>query len=67
MPDLPERLLPFYFLNPMAAIMTIWRGIFYSPQPEWKLYLPALLISGAVFLFGRLVFLKMQPFFAEKM
>lgn len=64
---IPERFQQLYFLNPMAAIMTIWRNIFYSPQLDWKLYCPAFFISGAVFLFGRIVFLRLQPFFAEKM
>ena len=64
---IPERFLKFYFLNPMAGIMTIWRGIFYDPQLEWKLFLPTLFLSGAAFLIGRAVFTRQQPGFAEKM
>ena len=63
----PERFMKYYLCNPMASIMTIWRNIFYSPQLDWKLYPTALLISVAVFLCGRAVFIRMEPTFAEKM
>ena len=63
----PERFMKYYLCNPMASIMTIWRNIFYSPQLDWKLYPTALLVSVAVFLCGRAVFIRMEPTFAEKM
>ena len=63
----PKQYLSIYMCNPMAPILMIWRGIFYSPQLAWRLYLPALGISGAIYLLGRWVFRRLQPMFAEKM
>ena len=59
--------LGWYLVNPMASILTIWRNIFYSPKLEMGLFWKPLLISGAIFLLGRMVFRKLQPIFAERM
>lgn len=64
---IPERWRFYYMLNPMASILTLWRNVFYSPQLEWKLYLPPLVISGMVFLLGSMVFRRLQSRFAERM
>lgn len=64
---IPEKWRFYYMLNPMASIMTLWRNIFYSPQLDWHLYLPTLVVSGAVFLLGYKVFRRLQPRFAERM
>ena len=64
---IPERWRCWYMLNPMAAIMTMWRGIFYAPTLDGSLFLPALLVSAAIYLLGRRVFCKLRPIFAERM
>lgn len=64
---IPERWRCWYMLNPMAAIMTMWRNIFYAPRLDGSLFPPALLISAAIFLLGRGVFRRLQPIFAERM
>lgn len=64
---IPEKWRFYYMLNPMASILTLWRNIFYSPQFDWHLYLPPLVVSGAVFLLGCQVFRRLQPRFAERM
>lgn|GEM_PF-1083866 len=69
---IPVTMIPvkwrfYYMLNPMASIMTLWRNIFYSPQLDWRLYLPPLIVGGLLFLLGRAVFRRLQPQFAERM
>ena len=63
----PKPYLKYYMCNPMTSILMIWRNIFYSPQLNWRLYVPALCIGGAIYLVGRWVFRRLQPHFAEKM
>lgn len=63
----PERFLPYYELNPMCQILMFWRDAFWSPgfHPErLVLVLPTCL---TVFLFGRWVFHRVEPRFAEMM
>lgn len=65
--NVPQQYLWIYNLNPMAGILMTWRDIFYQPgfHPERLLY--ALPVSLAIFFFGRWVFHKQDPKFAEMM
>lgn len=69
---IPVSMIPgkwrfYYMLNPMAAILSLWRNIFYSPRMDWSIVLPPLIVGGAIFLLGRRVFRRLQPIFAERM
>ena len=64
---IPEKYMFWYKLNPLTSIMMIWRNIFYTPQLDWSLYAVPLIECSLIFLIGRMVFIRRQPLFAEKM
>jgi lipopolysaccharide transport system permease protein len=62
----PKKLLPFYMLNPMAAITDAYRTILiYGTMPEPLYLVSAFLISAALFLMAYTVFSKMARTFAD--
>ena len=63
--NVPQEYHWIYTVNPAAAILNIWRDIFYSPGWHPGTYWQIILISLAIFLVGRAVFRKMEPGFAE--
>lgn len=65
--SIPEKYLPYYYLNPMTGILSVWRDVFYSPgfHPERFGYIFG--VSLLVFLFGRWMFRRLEPRFAEMM
>lgn len=64
---IPEKLLRYYYLNPMAGILSVWRDIFYRPALHSERFAYIFAVSLAVFLFGRWVFRRLEPRFAEMM
>jgi lipopolysaccharide transport system permease protein len=62
----PERLQPYYFLNPMAGLIDGYRRVMLTGQPPRQ---PALLVSAivslALVLIGYSVFKKTEPAFAD--
>lgn len=62
---IPENLRPFYYLNPMAGIITAYRSVLIYQMPPDS----SLLISGAVSLLilitGYAVFKRLEPNFAD--
>lgn len=65
--NVPERFRWIYDLNPAAAILNIWRDVFYEPGWHPQSYPPVLAVGAAAFFLGRAVFRKMEPGFAEMM
>lgn len=63
----PERFLPYYELNPMCSILMLWRDAFWSPGFHPERLIALLPTCLAVFLFGRWVFRRVEPRFAEMM
>lgn len=62
----PERMKPYYFLNPMAGIITSYRRILLEGQfPDFYLFIETSLITIAVLLIGYIVFKKIEPAFAD--
>lgn len=61
----PERLRPFYFLNPMAGILEGYRHILLEGQlPDFHLIISAL-ISFTIFLIGYWFFKRVEFLFAD--
>ena len=56
-----------YKVNPMALILGAWRDIFYQPAFHPKAYLPMVAFGVVALVFGRWMFKKMEPGFAEMM
>jgi len=65
--SVPDEYLWIYNVNPMALILQIWRDIFYVPGWHPQFFLPLLAVCAVIFVFGRWVFRKMEPGFAEMM
>lgn len=63
----PERFLPYYELNPMCQILMFWRDAFWNPGFHPERLVVVFPICLAVFLFGRWVFCRIEPRFAEMM
>jgi ABC-type polysaccharide/polyol phosphate export permease len=62
----PERILPFYMLNPMAGILNAYRAILvYGTWPEFSYLIVAGLISVLVFLGGYVFFNRASRVFAD--
>ena len=61
----PEKLLPFYYLNPMAGIIEAYRAvILYQTIPSYSLIISAL-IALLVFVAGFWIFSRLEPKFAD--
>jgi ABC-type polysaccharide/polyol phosphate export permease len=65
---LPQKLQPFFKLNPMFYIVQGYRESFIYFQPFWHHPLQTLyfwFIAGSLFIFGALLFQKLKPHFAD--
>lgn len=65
--NVPERFLWLYEVNPMGGILMTWRDIFWSPGFHPGRFLLLAPVCLAVFLFGRWLFRRLEPRFAEMM
>ncbi len=65
--NVPARFLSYYELNPMCQILMLWRDAFWSPGFHPERLTVAAPTCLAVFLFGRWVFRRVEPRFAEMM
>ena len=65
--NVPERYLWVYEVNPMGGILMTWRDVFWEPgfHPERFVVLVPLCLT--VFFFGRWLFRRLEPRFAEMM
>lgn len=62
----PNKLIPFYMLNPMAPIIEGYRSVvLQGQQPMWGYLGVAAAISFAMLVIGYRVFKKLEPKFAE--
>lgn len=62
----PERLQPYYFLNPMAGIIDGYRRALVLDQaPQMSTLLPATLISVALLVSSYAIFKRFEPLFAD--
>ncbi len=61
-------LLPVYFLNPMAGILTLYRtALLNHPLPEAAWLAESLIVAVAIGWFGILVFQRLQARFADEL
>ena len=65
--SVPKRYHFVYDWNPMAGFLGIFRDIFYEPGLHPQSWILPCSASVVLFLFGRWVFNRMSPCFAEKM
>ena len=66
--QIPQRLVPFFMLNPMSAVIIAYRDILYYKQPPQLQTLLLALVFGVVMLvIGFLVFSKLKKHFAEEL
>lgn len=63
----PEKFLSYYELNPMCQILMLWRDAFWCPDFHPERLVVLLPTCVIVFLFGRWVFRRVEPRFAEMM
>jgi lipopolysaccharide transport system permease protein len=62
---IPENLRPFYYLNPMAGVITAYRSVLiYQTPPDTYLVLSGI-VSVLVLIIGYLVFKRLEPNFAD--
>lgn len=62
----PERLRPFYFLNPMAGIIDGYRRVLIMGEPpNLTALVPGLAISLLLFVSGYILFKRVEPLFAD--
>ena len=61
----PEYLQPYYFLNPMAGIITAYRDILINQSFPGTYMIPSTLISVFIFVFGYWVFKRLEFQFAD--
>lgn len=63
---IPESALGYYFLNPIAELLTLYQQILYEGQPPSTALLTSLsLKTAAILAVGLLVFNRFKHFFAE--
>ena len=66
-PGLPSWVAPVFFANPMTALLTWYRYAFLgTPLPAVALW-PGLLGVFAVFVLGALLFIRLEPRFADEL
>jgi ABC-type polysaccharide/polyol phosphate export permease len=66
-PTLPAWVTPVFFANPMAALLSWYRHAFLAdPLPAVPLW-PGLLGALAVFVLGALLFVRLEPGFADEL
>ncbi|MBI1884588.1 MAG: ABC transporter permease [Chlamydiae bacterium] len=64
----PERLLKFYLLNPMAGILMGFRHCFLEGPFFWGgSTASSFILCGVVFALGLYVFMKLEPYFADEL
>ena len=62
---IPENLRPFYFLNPMAGVITAYRSVLiYQTPPDSYLILSGI-VSVVILIIGYIVFKRLEPSFAD--
>ena len=62
----PERLRPYYFINPMAGIIDSYRRVLVIGQaPRMPALLTAAAVSCLVCLIGYVLFKRLEPLFAD--
>jgi len=62
----PESIRPFYFLNPLAGLLTLYHEVLYDGVlPSLALLAGTAAAASVIFLFGYLVFNRYRPIFAE--
>lgn len=64
---IPAKYRTVYDLNPMAGFLGIFRNIFYEPGLHPQNWIMPCLAGVVLFWFGRWVFNRMSPCFAERM
>jgi lipopolysaccharide transport system permease protein len=62
---IPERLKLFYFLNPMAGIITAYRDVVIYRELPGTYMIPSTLVTVFVFILGYLLFKKVEFQFAD--
>ncbi len=63
----PDKFHQIYMLNPMALVITIYRGVlFESRMPRITDFIGLVLMVGAVFGFGYFVFKRNEPYFTKE-
>ena len=63
--SIPESIRPFYYLNPMAGIISAYRAVLiYQLPPDSSLVLSAI-ISVIILIVGYIVFKRLEPRFAD--
>lgn len=62
---IPDNLRPFYFLNPMAGIITAYRDILINGQMPGTYMIPSTLVTIALFFIGYLFFKRVEFRFAD--
>jgi ABC-type polysaccharide/polyol phosphate export permease len=66
-PALPRSVLVLYFVNPMASLLQFYRQVFLgTPHPGVPVW-PGLVVAAAIFLAGLLIFLRLEPRFADEL
>lgn len=62
---IPENLRPFYYLNPMAGVITAYRSVLiYQTPPDSYLILSGI-VSVVILIIGYIVFKRLEPSFAD--
>jgi lipopolysaccharide transport system permease protein len=62
----PERLQPYYFLNPMAGIIDGYRRVLIMGEPpRLAAMVPGMVISLLIFVAGYILFKRVEPLFAD--
>jgi lipopolysaccharide transport system permease protein len=61
----PEKLRPFYFLNPMAGILEAYRDVLLNGRLPGLYLLPSVVVSFIVFIVGYWFFKRVEILFAD--
>lgn len=61
----PEKLRPFYFLNPMAGILEAYRDVLLNGRLPGLYLLPSMVVSFIVFIVGYWFFKRVEILFAD--
>lgn len=61
----PDRLRPFYFLNPMAGVIEAYRAVLLHGEPPGSYLLSSALITLLALLLGYWLFKRVEPLFAD--
>ncbi len=63
---IPGWLRPFYFLNPMAGILHVFRAsLFYGQAPSWPVFVYTLIAAVAMLVWGFRMFKRYEPLYAD--